>query len=372
MAILRLVSYLIKININIRFLVMWAILPAVMLSCEQEEHGLDQYNENILTIGEYLKRNQQQYSKFSRLLEEGDLLITLNGYNPHSDGYTLFLPTNEAIDQFVQQNKDYGSFEEMLHDTTFTHQLARYHTIDKSVHTKDFPYGVLADRTLSGDRLIIGVYTEDQNPLYKVNNNAPIIETNLEMTNGYIHVIAGVLQQEELRGYDWLQQQDGYSILARAMELAGIRERLWLDQYTILAEHDSVYHRSGIMNAEELIDRIATPGIPYYYRSNSFYRFVGFHILGGEYYLNEFFYGTHKYSTLGLTQLMIHIGGEIEINPGVDTYDIIVSESGDTTMIDHIRPIWESSNIITRTGPVHSLSDVLFYAPLPKKGQGTN
>lgn len=365
MSIVKINLYWIKRNIKIRFLLLCSIVFSVMISCQPEQHGLHQFNENILTIGEYIKTNQEKYSKFSMLLDEGDLLITLGGYNPHSDGYTLFLPTDEAFNQFVQQNENYTNFEEMLQDTNFTHQLARYHTINKSVHTDNFPNGALPDETLSEDRLTIGIYTEDDNPLYKVNNRAPIIQSNLKMTNGYIHVISGVLQQEEITGYDWLQQQNDYSILAQAMELSGMEQRLWMDKYTILAEHDSIYHRNGIMNVEDLIDLIATPGIPVSNRSNPFYRFAGYHILGGEYYLNDFYLGKNNYSTLGFTQLMIQVGLDIHINPGIDTYSIIISESGDTTVIDYISPLWESSNIITRTGPVHSLSEVLYFKPLP-------
>jgi len=348
-----------------RFLFLWTVLAAVIMSCQPEEHGLHQFNENIKTIGEYLKVNQSEYSKFSRILAEGELLISLGAYNPYGDGYTLFLPTDEAVDKFIQQNEDYESLEEMLQDTTFTHELVRYHTINSTVRTNDFPHGALSEKTLTGDRLTIGIYTEGDNPLYKVNNRSSILKSNLEMTNGYVHVISEVLQKEEKTGYDWLQQQDEYSILARAMELTGVKKSLWVNQYTILAEHDSIYHRNGIMNVEDLISRIATPGLPYSNKANSFYKFAGFHILGGEFYLNDFYFGKRNYSTLGQTQLSIRVGLDIRINPGVEIHGIKISELGDTTLIDYILPIMESSNIMTLTGPVHSLSEILYYEPLP-------
>ena len=188
------------------------------------------------------------------------------------------------------------------------------------------------------------------------------------MTNGYIHVISEVLQKEKKTGYDWLQQQDEYSILAQAMKLTGIKKSIWVDQYTILAEHDSIYHRNGIMNVEDLISLIATPELPYSNKANSFYRFAGFHILSGEYYLNDFYFGKRNYSTLGQTKLPIHVGLDIRINPGVETYGFTISKLGDTAVIDYILPIWESSNIMTFTGPVHSLSEILFYEPLPLEG----
>ena len=78
---------------------------------------------------------------------------------------------------------------------------------------------------------------------------------------------------------NYLSKQ-GYSILAQAMELAEIQERLWLDKYTILAEHDSIYHRNGIYNVEELYERVVPPGILYTNRKNAFDRFAGFAFIG--------------------------------------------------------------------------------------------
>jgi hypothetical protein len=176
-----------------------------------------------------------------------------------------------------------------------------------------------------------------------------------------------VLEQAKLSGFDWLQQQDEYSILAQAVKLSGLQGRLWWDKYTILAEHDSIYHRNGIHTVDELIRRIATPGMSITNRNNAFYLFAAYHFLGGEFYLNDFNWGNDDYTTLAGKPLTISVGGEIKINPGVDTYGFKISDSGDVKWIDYISPIWENSNVLTRTGPVHSISEVLFYERLPKQ-----
>ncbi len=202
--------------------------------------------------------------------------------------------------------------------------------------------------------------------LLNLNNEVPVIQTNLKMTNGYIHVISGLLQKSEISGYNWLQQHDDYSILAKAMEISGIKKGLWWNKYTILAENDSIYNRNGIYSVEDLISRIATPGISLTDKSNAFYRFVGYHIVGGEFFLNDLSWGNKKYTTLGSTQLTIDVGFNIRINPGVDTYGIEISESGDTTVIDCISPVEENCNLITTTGPIHSISEVLYFNHFPK------
>ncbi len=350
-----------------RFLVQWIILTAFISSCESDPYGSNWNKEDSLSISQYLEKNRDEYSKFYKILHEGKMLNTLYAYNPYGDDYTLFLPTNEAIDQFIQQNQLYGNFEELIKDTGFIQKLTRYHTLSRKLHTDEFPDGALTDTTLTGDRLVTGFYTHGNNQLIKVNNSASIVKTNLKMTNGLIHVISGVLQKTEVSGYDWLQQQDDYSILAEAVRLSGIQSRLWWTKYTILAEHDSIYRRNGIHNVEDLKARIATPGMSLSNRNNSFHQFTAYHFVGGEYYLNDFNWGNRKYTTLANVSLDIEVGVEIKINQGIDTYGYKFSGTGDSTLIDYIRPVWENCNVMTRTGAIHSISDLLFYQPIPKK-----
>lgn len=351
--------------VAIRFLILWLVLSAMTTSCESDSNTSDWVDDGSLTISQYLGKNQNEYSKFYRLLVDGKMLSTLYAYNPYGDDYTLFLPTDEAIDRFIKQNQNYGNFEELLKDTSYINFFLRYHTLNGKVHTDEFPDGALTDSTLTGDRLVAGFYTDGVNQIIRINNTAPIIKSNLKMTNGYIHVISEVLQKVEISGYDWLQQQPDYSILAQAMKLSEIKKRLGWNKYTLFAEPDSVYHRYGIHNINDLINRMATPGMPLSNVPNSFYQFAAYHILNGKYYLNDFNWGNNKYLTFSGQLIAISVGQEIKINTGVDTYGTVISESGNTKVLDYIRPIPESCNILTRTGPIHTISDLMYYKSLP-------
>lgn len=343
------------------------ILTVFISSCETDPYGSNWNEEDSLSISQYLEKNRDEYSSFYKILHEGKMLNTLFAYNPYGEDYTLFLPTNEAIDHFILQSQDYGNFEELLKDTSFVKKITRYHTVNRKMHTDEFPDGALIDTTLSGDRLVTMFFSDGNDQLIMVNNSAPIIKSNLKMTNGYIHVISGVLQKTEVSGYDWLQQQNDYSILAEAVRLSGIRNRMWWNKYTILAEHDSVYHRNGIYNVEDLITRIATPGMSLSNRNNVFHLFTAYHFVGGEYYLNDFNWGNRKYTTLANISLPVDVGTEIKINQGIDYYGYTISNTGDSTLIDYIRPVWENCNIMTTSGAIHSISDLIFYEPFPSK-----
>jgi uncharacterized surface protein with fasciclin (FAS1) repeats len=355
-----------QIVIIFGILSLWILLQVVMVSCESDRQEFDWFNGENSTIGQYMEANQKDYSKFYRLLVKGKMLSPLLAYNPHGDGYTLFLPSDSAIDVFVRQNKNYGTFEKLLQDSAFIYGLTRYHTINRKVHTNEFPDGALNDKTLSGDRLILGFFSDGKNQLIKVNNNVSIVKSNLKLTNGYIHFISSVLNKSDTGGYDWLQQQTDFSILAQAMELAGIRGKLKWNKYTLLAEHDSVFHRIGIHKTQDLINRIATPGVPLTGSTNPFYLFAAYHILNGEFYLNDFYWGAYNYTTLASKLMPIDVGQDIRLNSGVEKFGITISATGDTTITDYILPVWDASNVMTKTGPVHSLSRVLHYETFPK------
>ena len=69
--------------------------------------------------------------------------------------------------------------------------------------------------------------------------------------------------------------------------------------------------------------------------------------------------GSRGYATYASRSVRIEVGLEIRIDPGVDTFGIEISGSGDTTVIDYILPVWGDCNIMTQTGPVHSISELL-------------
>lgn len=348
-----------------RFIILGIALTVSIWSCQTDPYGEKWVGDNTFTICQYLENNKDEYSKAYKLLNEGKMLSALCGYNPYGEDFTLFLPTNEALDQFILQSPDYSDFDQLLKDTGFIFRLSRYHILKKRVHTDQFPDGALYDSTFTGQRLAFAFYDDGDNQIIKVNDEVPIVIPNLKMSNGYIHVVSKVLQPVEISGYDWLQEQEGFSILAGAMEASRIKYSMWWHQYTILAEHDSVYQRKGINSVQDLIKRVGTPGKSASDKTNNFYKYVGYHFIGGEYYLNELRWGNHKYWTMGSKPLNIDVGYTIKINPGIDTYGIEISESGDTTVINYVRVDEHDYNNVTGTGPVHSIRDLLFFEPVP-------
>lgn len=348
-----------------RLLLYITIILLTVISCQKEPDDPEFVEEEMISIAGFLEKNKENYSKFYRLATEADMMIPLSAFNPFGDGFTLFLPTDDAFDRFITKSEEYENFNELIRDTTFIHFLGRYHIVNASILSNDFTYGALPEETATGDQLIIGFSTNLDSMVYKVNSVAPIIDLNLEMVNGYIHIISEVLQPVTISGYEWLKQNEGYTILTEALKITGLKNRLGTNNSnTLLAEHDSIFNKFGIFSMDDLIDEFATHDTPFDDFDNSLYQFAAYHIIRWKYFLSDFDWGENEYRTYAKEDVRIAIGQEIRINPGKDTLRLEITELGDTTFIDYIQLYWEQSNILTKTGPIHFISDILYsYKP---------
>lgn len=111
------------------------------------------------------------------------------------------------------------------------------------------------------------------------------------------------------------------------------------------------------MDFNDLVERYASPDLPLTDFENGLYQFIAYHLMEGSYFLDEF-EETNNYNTYANFPVQVNTGLEIMINPGKDTFDIII-EGQDTTIINYVRLDMINSNILTKNGPLHLLRDIL-------------
>lgn len=340
----------------------------IVTSCKKESLETGFFDESVLSISTYLEQNKENYSKFWQILESTDLYHTLNAYNPLGEGYTLFLPSDEAFDRYIQQNDKYSSFEELLADADFSRLLGRYHLVNRSMLTNEFPYGALPDSTATGDYLTIGIEVQGDSSKYKVNNKAPIIILDIETSNGYIHVIDEVLEPISFNSYEWLYNMEGYSILAQALEYTGLKDTMGIyrynsagqlikNGYTVFAEHDSIFNRNGIFTFDDLVDKYHTPEYELDDPDGGLYQFAAYHLLEGRYFLDAF-QGSSNYNTYAVYPVAVNAGIDIRLNPGVDSFRVDIAGT-DTSLVNYIEVYYQESNVNTKNGPIHFITQVM-------------
>jgi uncharacterized surface protein with fasciclin (FAS1) repeats len=112
-----------------------------------------------------------------KAVQEAGLVETLSGEGP----FTVFAPTDEAFAKLPE-----GTLENLINDKEKLNQILTYHVIpDKVMSNKVL--NIFNAKTVQGNDLTIdiseGVKVDDAN----------VIETDIECSNGVIHIIDSVL-----------------------------------------------------------------------------------------------------------------------------------------------------------------------------------
>ncbi len=343
------------------------LMVTICFSCRETEIEASFEDANQFTIYDYLIENKENFSSFISILEKGGIDNTLSSYNSNGNGYTLFAPDNDAINRFIAGNPQFSSLNDILNNQEFVNAFSRYHVVNEKVTSYEFPFGAFSEPTLSGDYLVVSYIVETDTIYYKINNQAPIIKFNIETSNGFVHHIETALMPVTLTSYQYLGQNPSLSIFKEAVDLTGLQSfidfNLKQDEsllpVTILAEPNSIYNKAGINSVNELASLISPGNTDYTNTSNPLYNYVLYHFLTGGFFIDDFVNVNTNYNTLSEIPLNIDgRGTDVLINPGKEVFDPIIS-GGDTTIVNYIKILYDNSNVITQSGAVHLIDQIM-------------
>lgn len=341
------------------------LLFAGIFSCKTEPIEANFEDAVQSTIYDFLMENKDEYSSFISILEKGNLLRTLSAYNPDGSDfrYTLFLPDNHAITRFIETNSQFSSLNDILNDAEYASAFSRFHVVNMGVHTNQFPFGAFSEPTLSGDFLTVSFVIQPDTSYYRINNQASVNKPNIEVSNGFIHGVEMALQPITFTSYQWLESNPDVQIFRQALDLTGLKSLLDFNlrdderrqPVTLLVEPDRIYKEKGINNVDDLIAQISPNDNNYSSNSNPLYHFVAYHILSGQYFIDNFEGVTTNYITFSDIPLNINGNGMyLAINKGKEDTLIV-----NNMVVDYVGFIYDESNIITQSGAVHLVDRVM-------------
>lgn len=332
-------------------------------SCEKTTVTAGFEDMEQFTIYDYLLQNEKDYSSFISILKAGGLDKTLSAYNPNGIDYTLFLPDNNAVDQFIKSNSQFSSLDAILKDKAYVEALARYHVVNLGTSSYEFPFGTFSEPTLSGDYLNVNFVLAKDTTYYKINNQASVTKANIDLSNGYVHVIGEMLKPITSNSFDWLEQNTGYSILTAAIKATGWNEVIDVDMklpdqplkpFTILVEPDEVYKKRNINSFSDLAALISPTRTDYTDKTNPLNLFVGYHILSESKFLDDLQGKATNYNTFADVPVAINgVGLDILINKGKEEF------VNGTDTVDYIGLDYDASNVITQSGGIHFIDQIL-------------
>lgn len=242
-----------------------------------------------VNITAYLDKYPEQFSEFRKILDITENASFLSAYGT----YTLFAPDNDAVNIYLQE-KNMTSVDQL--DVDELKNLVRFHLLSDTLRSNTFTDGKLPSLTMFGQYLITGTRNIDGITKVVVNRQANIIQSDIQVGNGIIHVIDHVLQPAKFSVAQLIENNPKYSIFNQAIKETGFYDTLNIlpvnnpdikkKFLTVLAESDSVLKIAGIKSYDELKLKYSNTGNPIN-RLDSLHLYVAYHILYDSKYLAD-------------------------------------------------------------------------------------
>lgn len=161
------------------------------------------------TISELVK-GEENLSTLSTALEAAELVETLNGEGP----FTVFAPANKAFENLPE-----GRLEELLKPENKEElaKILKYHVVAGEYLAADLTDGQMVE-TIEGTQIKVSsadyssdkmATTEEQPSSGLKVNNARILSADLEVKNGVVHIIDGVMMQSDMEMLGTNKDNDG-------------------------------------------------------------------------------------------------------------------------------------------------------------------
>lgn len=267
-------------------LVVITLIAALFSNCKKT--ALVETTTQDKNILEYLQKDSlQRFTKLVAIIEKTGYSSAMNTYST----YTLFAPTDDAIDAYLKQ-KNVASIDQIKEADLKA--MIQFHLLEEQVQTSEFTDGKLPSVTMLGQFLITGVVNEGGVSSFRINRQANVTQPNVVTGNGIIHVIDNVLTPSAYTVAKLLEQSAEYSIFTEALKETGYYDSLnsatntdgtqrWI---TLIAETNQALSDSGIVSYAALKAKYCNTGNPKN-AADSLHLYVAYHILPDVKYLAD-------------------------------------------------------------------------------------
>lgn len=297
---------------NYIFKLILLLLGFSIVGCNNEKEYSLFYGDQEQTIIAYMETYSSDYTSFLELMVKSGYSELFRVYGT----YTMFAFSNDAWDAYLEK-EGRSSMDDFTQDELLT--LLKCCVISTSSLTSDsFVNGNLGDLNMLKEHLVTKFMGGSEITV----NNYYILDRDIELLNGVLFRIDGVLEPISSSLYDIAQETEGMTIFNEAIEAVGLSSVLDSDydasgfesNYTLFMCSDDVYAEAGITSYAALESAIRGDDTELITSTLSpMYQYVARHILKSEVYQNEF--DTGLYQTYGTLYVDIVVGDEFIINP---------------------------------------------------------
>lgn len=244
-----------KWNMQTKYLKTAALSLAAMMAMSSCQERIDEGARFTFvgnTVATYLQ-SVPECSHFVEILTRGECLGLMKAYGQ----YTCFAPTNEAVERFLFEQDsiyhtskakyesnptlfkivDTGIYSPYLSELSdsMCGVIARNHILPKMYYMSDFSGTGIPDQNMNERDLTLGFGTTEQGQAAVYINETAMIESEEEVENGVVHILAGVVNPSSLDVPTQLSDYVYFGVFMDALKQTGYDARLTAtmdDSYT--------------------------------------------------------------------------------------------------------------------------------------------
>ena len=298
-----------------------------ILACREEIDKSNRYTFTGETVADFMLNRSEEYSHFTQILKRAELLTLLSTYGQ----YTLFLPDNDAVEKYLQEQDSIYQATKETNDPIWTgitspfieelsdsmaNVIARNHIVEAMCRTAEMGEGALGTRNFSNRLLGINYTVKGERFYIMLNNSAAIIDGDNQVENGIIHIVDKIVDPSSKNVPELIRATQFFKIFTSALNLTGFADSLRKDidesydytqhttqhyitltnyyapetrfyKYTGFIEPDEVFNSYGIYNIDDLVafsEKWYGTEEKGNYTSpqNALYKFVAYHFVERE------------------------------------------------------------------------------------------
>lgn len=269
----------------------WCLISTT--SCEDPYQDKTFTVYDVMPISAYLDSEPSLYSEWVQILKQADLY---NALNIATSSYTLFAPTNEAVQRFYEDKRVNSAAElDSILGQEYLRQLVLYHILTDSISVDEFIQGgQLSKPTYTDDYLDVRFSSEGFTGFdaFYINGEFHVSELGVSMVNGIVYTLDDVMRPMIDPMVSQLHELGRNDIMCEALTVTGWADvlanhekklsdgRILTNYYTLLAVPDEVFNDKGITTYQELAAYLGA-NEDYTNSANALYQYMAYHIMDG-------------------------------------------------------------------------------------------
>lgn len=299
-------------------------------SCEKDMHGKIYQVADQMMMDEILESKGDTLSAFLQIVDLSGLRGTIHAYG----AYTLFAPTNEAVQQYLSER---GITMSQLSESQAA-DIVKYHLIADTIPSSEFVDGRLPMINFMRRYITTQTIADPTGVYILVNRQGRLIQRDLRGGNGYVHIVDKVLFQSPNSITDVINNlPESFSLWKEAYTQSGIQDFILQEEskktdavFTCFIQDNEAFASAGIHNMSELMAELREKNSSITDDDLLLYNYIAYHMVAGFRYVVDLINQSSLQTLVegevivlkkDLTQILLNeffIGGVLERGVPVD------------------------------------------------------